>query len=59
MSAVLKSADAASAIATTERYYINLNASDIARELWQQFGSQPPVADASLQQSCNIPPVED
>jgi integrase len=41
-------------IATTEAYYVNLDASDVGDELWERFGCQ---AD-SLQQSCNTPPVE-
>jgi hypothetical protein len=49
-------------ISTTEAYYVHLDASDVADELWGKYGSLPaaslPVADAGLQQSSNIPPIK-
>lgn len=53
-SSVLKTMMRHSSIATTERYYIHLKASDVARELRQQFGCQ----NDTLHQSCNNPPAE-
>jgi len=41
-------------IATTEAYYIILDAADVSNELWQKFGCQ----DGSLQQTNNNPPVD-
>ena len=59
---VLKRLMRHASIATTEGYYVHLDASDVADELWEKFGSAPacsvPVADAGLQHSSNIPPVE-
>ena len=51
---VLKRLMRHASIATTEGYYVHLDASDVADELWEKFGCQ----DGSLQQSCNMPPVE-
>ncbi len=59
---VLKRLMRHASIATTEGYYVHLDASDVADELWEKFGTLPavsaPVADAGLQQSSNMPPVE-
>ena len=59
---VLKRLMRHASIATTEAYYVHLNASDVADELWERFGVPPagsqPVVDAGLQQSSNIPPIE-
>ena len=41
-------------ITTTMSYYVHLDAADISKELRQQFGRQ----NDSLQQTCNIPPIE-
>ncbi len=54
---VLKRLMRHSSIATTEGYYVHLDASDVADELWTKYGEQKPVADAGLQQSCNMAPV--
>jgi integrase len=59
---VLKRLMRHASIATTEGYYVHLDASDVADELWEKFGNLPaapvPVADAGLQHSSNMPPVE-
>jgi integrase len=57
-SSVLKRLMRHASIATTEGYYVNLDASDVADELWARYAEEKPVADAGLQQSSNIPPVE-
>jgi len=45
-------------IATTEAYYVHLDAADVGDELWAKWGAVSPVADAGLQQSSNTPPAE-
>ncbi len=57
-SSVLKRLMRHASIATTEGYYVNLDASDVADEVWEKFATPLPVADAGLQHSSNIPPVE-
>ena len=45
-------------IATTESYYVHLDASDVADELWAKFAIPAPADNPVLQQPCNNPPVE-
>jgi integrase len=56
-SAVLKRLMRHASISTTESYYTHLDASDVADELWEKFGTPAPVADDGLQHSSNTPPV--
>jgi integrase len=55
---VLKRLMRHSSIATTEAYYVHMDASDVADELWERYAEQKADPAASLQQSSNIPPAE-
>jgi integrase len=55
---VLKRLMRHSSIATTEGYYVHMEAADVSEELWTQYGPDPTIAGNSLQQTCNTPPVE-
>ena len=59
---VLKRLMRHASIATTEGYYVHMDATDVADALCEKFGSLPtasvPVAVAGLQQFNNTPPVE-
>ena len=45
-------------IATTEGYYVHIDAADVGNELWAAWGEKTAVAGNGLQQSSNTPPVE-
>ena len=55
---VLKRLMRHASIATTEGYYVTMDAADVAAELSAAWGDKKPVAGAGSQQSSNSPPEE-
>lgn len=55
---VLKRLMRHASIATTEAYYVHLDAADVGNELWEKWGAVSPATAAGLQHSSNTPPVE-
>ena len=55
---VLKRLMRHASIATTEGYYVTMDAADVARELAAAWGEKTAVAGNGLQHSSNTPPAE-
>ncbi len=56
--AILKRMMRHSSIATTEGYYVHLNAADVSDELWEKYGPGDGNDSGQLQQSSNTPPAK-
>ncbi len=53
---VLKRLMRHNSIATTEGFYVHMDAADVGDELWKRFGPQEVTKGAGLQQTVNTPP---